>query len=753
MSAPDRRRPEASAGGDSPGPLGPLGPLARVDGSRAVAVAGLAALTWAYVSVLWGVTDVVGGSLRFAVAVAVALGLAAVVGRFVGPRVAVGVASVLVSVGFAGYLLTLPTGQLQLLTPNRIVNDTVALLTGLSILRLVGAGTWATAIVPGPLFLSWYLAVRRRYGLAAGAGGVALLLVILTGDADGATALVGVVGATLAAAASTADRHGTGLRQADVLTVVLATMIVAAATLSVVPGAATSPVLPDRDSPTVEASLVEADDSVDIVGSIRLSPSVRFTVESRSASYWQTASYDRYTGDGWVRTGDARTYRGEVPGPPGDAETVRQRVTAEDTMSVLPAAWKPVEVAGDVASGTTVTPQGNLRPGRSVQPGETYAVTSRVPNAAAGDLRRAGTDYPDRVTDTYLQLPGSTTDRVRELSADVAGDAETPYDKAVAIERYLESEKEYSLSVPAPSGDVADSFLFEREAGYCTYYATTMVVMLRSQGVPARFATGYTPGEAVGDTERVVRGLDSHAWVEVYFPDVGWIRFDPTPAEPRETAETARLTDARQSGTEGVDIEGTNDSGTTPAAAEGRAGEIDVSEGVTPVGVNISADDRTNVTDSEVTAGGEGRQTDAGGDGGPSLPSLPSTRTLLVGVAAVVGLTAGAYRTGTVGRTAGLLAAQFQRRRDPDADAIRAFRRLSILLERRYRPRRPGETPRAYVGSVATGKFDAADVRRVVTLYERAQYGAGVDAAAADEAVATVDRLVRSSTPIVRRFR
>jgi transglutaminase-like putative cysteine protease len=740
-------------GGSPPGGVRSLGPLAGVDGSRALAVVGLATLTWAYVSVLWRVTDVVGGSVRFAVAVAVALGLAVVVGRFVGVRAAAGVAALLVAAGFAGYVLTLPASQLQLLTPDRIVNDTIALLTGLSILRLVGAGTWATAIVPAPVFLSWYLAVRRRYGLAAAAGGAALALVVLTGDADGAVTLAGVVGAALAAAASTAERHGTGLQQADVVTVVVATMIVAAATLTVVPGAATSPILPDRDSPTVEASLVEADDSVEVVGSIRLSPSVRFRVESERASYWQTASYDRYTGDGWVRTGEASAYEGQLAGPPGEARTLRQLVTAEDPISVLPAAYKPVEVSGGVAADASVTPQGNLRPGRSLRPGETYGVRSRVPTADPEDLRRAGTDYPDRVTDAYLQLPGSTTDRVRELSAEVAGDAETPYDKAVAVERYLENEKRYSLSVPAPAGDVADTFLFEREAGYCTYYATTMVVMLRSQGVPARFATGYTPGEAVGDNERVVRGLDSHAWVEVYFPDVGWIRFDPTPSGPRETAETARLTEARQSGATDVDVAGTNGSESTPSVQGGNPGEIDVSEGVTPVGVNVSSNENTNTTGTEASGQAGGPAPGSGDDGGPSLPSLPSTRTLLVGVAALLGVTAGAYRTGTVGRTAGLLAAQFQRRRDPDTDAVRAYRRLAILLERRYRPRRPGETPRAYVESVAGGMFSGDDVEQVVELYERAQYGHGVSAAEADEAVATVDRLVRSSTPIVRRFR
>ena len=733
--------------------------LARIRGrldrnwSRGLAIAGLAALTWAYVSVLWRVTDVVGGSLRFGVAVGAALVLAVIVGRFVGAQAAAGVTGVLLTAGFGAYLLALPASQLQVLTPERILSDTLALLTGLSILRLVGAGVWATAIVPGPVFLSWYLAGRRRYGLASAAGGITLLLVVLTGDAGGIEALVGALGGTLVAAAATAERHGTGVGQADVLIVVLAAMIVASTTVSVVPGAATAPILPDRDSPTVEASLVEARDSVEIVGSIRLSPSVRFTVESERASYWGTAAYDRYTGDGWVRTGEAAPYGGDLAGPPGEARTLEQRVTAEDSLSVLPAAWRPVAVDGDVASAAEVTPQGNLRPGRRLAPGESYTVTSRVTDATADGLRAAGADYPDRVTDAYLQLPESTTDRVRERSAAVTAGAETPYDAAVAIEEHLEREKEYSLSVPAPSGDVADTFLFEREAGYCTYYATTMVVMLRSQGVPARFVTGYTPGEAAGDDRRVVRGLDSHAWVEVYFPDVGWVQFDPTPAGPRGTAENTRLTEARQSGQPDVDVGGTNDSTTTPIAAGRPAGVGIITEGATARGANRSNGTGTTGTRTPAPGQAGGGRTLEEADGGSPVPSLPSIRTLLVGAVAVIGIVAGAFRTGIAGRVAGLLSVQFQRRRDPDTDAVRAYRRLAVVLERRYRPRRPGETPRAYVGSVARGRFGGSEVRRVVERYERARYGDGVGADEAEASVATVDRLVRSSTPVVRRFR
>ncbi|MGQ4557615.1 transglutaminase domain-containing protein [Halobellus sp. GM3] len=741
---------------------------------RALAFAGIAALTWSYVGVLWHVTDVVGGREPFAAAVLAALVLAALVGRFVGVRAASVLTVALLALGVAVYLIALPASQLELLTAERVLTDTVALLTGLSVLRLVGAGVWATAVVPGPVFFSWYLAARGRYVLASAVGGVALALVVLTGDADGVTTLVGVVGATVAVAASTFERHGTGFAQADVLTALLAAMIVLSSTLSVVPGAAGSPVLPDRGAPTVEGNLVDAQDRIEVAGSIRLSPAVRFTVESPRPAYWRTAAYDRYTGDGWVRTGNERPYGGRLSGHPGPARTLGQTVTAEGSISVLPAAWKPVELDGAVADRASVTPQGSLRPGTTLEPGDSYTVTSRVPNATTERLRTAGTDYPDSVTASYLQLPASTTDRVRERADAVAGEEDTPYEKAVAIETHLEREKAYSLSVPTPTGDVADTFLFEMDAGYCTYYATTMVVMLRSQGVPARFVTGYTPGERVDEGTRVVRGLDSHAWVEVYFPDAGWVRFDPTPGGPRETAEDARLAEARQSGDATVDLPeaSPNTSGPTPSTptsgetATPRPNGTASSPGATPASTPASPT-------PGVAAGSNGGASTPGGSVGESLPlpSLPAGRTLLVGIVAVVGLVAGARRTGVAARTSRLLAVQFQRRGDdPETDVIRAYRRLSVLLEAEYRPRRPGETPRSYLRSIRENESDIvgeggsqdghegavcpnADCGRVVALYERVRYGAGVTCEEADEAISTVNRLVRSSTPIVRRFR
>ncbi|WP_144904428.1 transglutaminaseTgpA domain-containing protein [Halobellus captivus] len=752
MSSDSESAPTVDVSDDSRVGTFSLGRIRRVDRARAFALVGLFALTASYASVLWEITDVVGGGTEFVAVVAGSLALAVVVGRFVGIRIALGLTSVLLVLGLVGYLGALPQSQVQLLTPERAVSDTVALLTGLSILRLVGAGVWAVAIVPGPVFLSWYLAVRRRYVAAAAAGSVALALVVLTGDATGLTTLLGVLGATVTVAAATVERHGTGFRQADVLTALLAAMIVVSATASVLPGAAGSPVLPDRDSPTVEASLVDAGDDVDIVGSIRLSPEVRFTVESPRGEYWQTGAYDRYTGDGWVRTGNTRPYDGRLQGPPGPSSELEQTVTAESAVSILPAAWKPIAVDGEVAAETTVTPQGTIRPETTLLAGDQYTVTSRVPNATTEQLRTAGTGYPDHVTDSYLQLPESTTERVRDRSEAVAGDAETPYDKAVAIEEHLESNREYSLDVPAPSGDVADAFLFEMDAGYCTYYATTMVVMLRSQGVPARFATGYTSGEALENDSYVVRGLNSHAWVEVYFPDVGWVRFDPTPSGPRESAENARIADARENGAADGDLSESNE---TPVPSDsGTQNTTPETDGQSTPG-GITTADSANTTDSPAGGPNAGAPTPGpSGDGSSPLPELPPRRTIIVALVALVGVGAGARHSSVTTRAIRLLSIQFQRRTDPETDVARAHRRLSVLLAQGYRPREPGETPRAYVDSLPMEDSRAeANARRVVELYERVRYGDGVDATDAAEAVETVDRLVRDSTPVRRWLR
>lgn len=164
--------------------------------------------------------------------------------------------------------------------------------------------------------------------------------------------------------------------------------------------------------------------------------------------------------------------------------------------------------------------------------GEAYSVSGAASIATAEDLMAAGTDYPAWVTARYLrELPSSVTPRTIQLAAELAPGNLTPYERAVAIERYLRQTIVYdeTVSEPPEGADIVDYVLFERQRGYCEYYASAMAVMLRSVGVPARVVVGYYPGD--WDAERggyLYLQKNAHAWVEVFFPGYGWIPFEPT---------------------------------------------------------------------------------------------------------------------------------------------------------------------------------------------------------------------------------
>ncbi len=170
--------------------------------------------------------------------------------------------------------------------------------------------------------------------------------------------------------------------------------------------------------------------------------------------------------------------------------------------------------------------------GKGVKAGSTYALTSSVPLTEPQELREAGTDYPTWIVDRYTQLPAELPQRVRDLGARWTAGHETPYDKAKTIEDNLR-QIPYTTTVdpPAFNADGVDHFLFNLREGYSEYFASSMTVLLRSQGVPARLATGYTTGEMVQNESYLVRDSNAHAWVEVYFPSYGWIGFEPTSGE------------------------------------------------------------------------------------------------------------------------------------------------------------------------------------------------------------------------------
>jgi transglutaminase-like putative cysteine protease len=166
----------------------------------------------------------------------------------------------------------------------------------------------------------------------------------------------------------------------------------------------------------------------------------------------------------------------------------------------------------------------------------TYSVVGLIPQLTAADLEGASTSYPRYITDSYLQLPDTVTQETRDLANQIVQDAgaTNPYDQAIAIQDYLRTNFTYDIEAGgAPDGrDIVDYFLFESKVGRCDHYSSSMAVMLRMLGVPARVVTGLAPVPYDSDMDGYVyRGRNAHAWVEVYFPGFGWVPFEPTPTQ------------------------------------------------------------------------------------------------------------------------------------------------------------------------------------------------------------------------------
>lgn len=161
----------------------------------------------------------------------------------------------------------------------------------------------------------------------------------------------------------------------------------------------------------------------------------------------------------------------------------------------------------------------------------TLAQYTVVSHAGESALRQP----PPSISSTlYLQLPDTLPQRVRDLTAQVTAGASTPYDQAIRVEAFLRTYS-YTLDLPPlPQGrDLVDYFLFDAPGGYCDYYASAMVVMLRAAGVPARLVSGYARGSYDLDrgAYRVI-GADAHSWPEAYLAGAGWVEFEPTAGRP-----------------------------------------------------------------------------------------------------------------------------------------------------------------------------------------------------------------------------
>ena len=289
-----------------------------------------------------------------------------------------------------------------------------------------------------------------------------------------------------------------------------------------------------------------------MIGSVKEDPQIVMRIElpdqaasSRERFYLRGLAYDQYNGRSWSSGSRQRRSLGLVADGifvvrsagkrslSSLSEPLRQDILLEalDT-SVLFAAPFAESLSGEFP-GVQVDSMTGLHLPYSSTSRMRYSVVSREHRILPSEQSSAALEYPAAIRDRYLQVP-THSDRIAELAHSVTRGAASPYEKATAVLQHLLSNYAYSLEVgTTSSGHPIDEFLFTRKTGYCEHYATAMVLMLRSIGIPSRLVTGFlaTEWNEFGNYY-TVRQRDAHAWVEMYYPQSGWITMDPTPSNP-----------------------------------------------------------------------------------------------------------------------------------------------------------------------------------------------------------------------------
>ncbi len=277
--------------------------------------------------------------------------------------------------------------------------------------------------------------------------------------------------------------------------------------------------------------------SVDLHYRGRPRDSVVMYVRTGAPAYWRGLVFDHYAKGSWTATQTA-TQRfpayvepRRLPQPIGpNLGTFLQVFRIVRPLPGLVYAANPIASVYYPAAELRQDAYGTFRAPEPLRAGQTYSVVSYLPNYTPAALRGAEGFDDQRATD---RDPGALSERARQLARDAVAGAESDrYDQVMALTSYLQTHYRYSqqLGHVPPTEDPVDWFLFDAKIGYCEQFATAEVMMLRSLNIPARLATGYSTGEYDPNLDQsVVREGDAHAWVEVYFPERGWVPVDPSP--------------------------------------------------------------------------------------------------------------------------------------------------------------------------------------------------------------------------------
>jgi hypothetical protein len=290
-------------------------------------------------------------------------------------------------------------------------------------------------------------------------------------------------------------------------------------------------------------------------GSFVQDTTVVFHAVVQERQYWKIETKDVYTGKGWIRSNEEEAMVDALDGQiqMQDFSSIVENEHQDGDIVfnpdeklpklVYPYGVKKIEAqeANDdiyfsYREGTNEifanshNAEGNI----SI---DQYSFEFNQPTFSLKALRQVGEEDPENIKEQYTQLPDSLPQRVRDLALEITADKDTRYDKAKAIENYLKSSQfrylTTGVAVPDEDEDYVDQFLFETMIGYCDNFSTSMVVLLRTLDIPARWVKGFAPGD-IADTlqdgyERYeITNANAHSWVEVYFPEIGWVPFEPT---------------------------------------------------------------------------------------------------------------------------------------------------------------------------------------------------------------------------------
>lgn len=281
--------------------------------------------------------------------------------------------------------------------------------------------------------------------------------------------------------------------------------------------------------------------------------------------YWRARSYDTYTAGQWSSTLD-RSQVVAANAWPFLYPDWKGRKVVDITFN----AWKSqirnlylpslplsiarnTEVIGAVNADSTFDFIGALA-SNPLKAGDYFKARVWMSAPAIQDLKASNAQYPEEIKKAYLQLPQNFSRRIRSLALQLTARATNQYDKVMAITTWLRDNITYKdiIDTPPQGRDPIEWFLFDYRQGFCNYYASAEVLLLRSVGIPARMTVGYAPGEFdEGKFSYQVLRRDSHAWPEVYFEGYGWVEFEPTASQPA-TSLIERVSE-EQNGTQSLD--------------------------------------------------------------------------------------------------------------------------------------------------------------------------------------------------------